>query len=111
MSKHFDLETFTLNGHTLRTVVIDGAPWFAIADIAADLSLTRANVIAEQHHLRELIARNEAQIKEIGARTGKIAGALAKVEWRKQRIEAAKMEIKKAEQPENFGYADEEEAA
>jgi prophage antirepressor-like protein len=41
MSKHFDLETFTFNGHTLRTAVIDGTIWFAVADVFA--SLGRAN--------------------------------------------------------------------
>lgn len=33
MTKHFDLETFTFNGHTLRTVKIDGEPWFVATDV------------------------------------------------------------------------------
>ena len=32
-SKSFDLETFTFNGHMLRTVVIDGKPWFVFGDV------------------------------------------------------------------------------
>lgn len=35
----FDLETFTFNGKTLRTVVIDGKPWFAAIDVLAALGL------------------------------------------------------------------------
>jgi prophage antirepressor-like protein len=33
MSKHFDLETFTFNGHTLRTVTLDGTLWFVGKDV------------------------------------------------------------------------------
>lgn len=35
----FDLETFTFNGHALRTVVIDGKPWFVSSDVARCLNL------------------------------------------------------------------------
>lgn len=42
MSKHFDLETFTFNGHTLRTVVIDGALGFVLVDIARAIELDRS---------------------------------------------------------------------
>lgn len=37
--KSFDLETFTYNGHTLRTVLIDGKPWFSALDAAAAINL------------------------------------------------------------------------
>lgn len=33
MGKHFDLNTFTFNGHTLRAVMIDGKPWFHNKDV------------------------------------------------------------------------------
>lgn len=39
MSKHFDLETFTFNGHTLRTVLLDGEPWFSAIDAMSCLGL------------------------------------------------------------------------
>lgn len=39
--KSFDLETFTFNGKTLRTVVIYGKPWFVIKEIADILELER----------------------------------------------------------------------
>ncbi len=35
------LETFTFNGHTLRTVVIDGEPWFAVRDVTRALNLSQ----------------------------------------------------------------------
>lgn len=43
-SKSFDLETFTFNGKTLRTVVIDGKPWFVAPDIFLLLGMAPSNV-------------------------------------------------------------------
>lgn len=35
----FDLNTFTFNGHTLRTVMLKGEPWFVLQDIYRCLGL------------------------------------------------------------------------
>lgn len=35
----FDLNTFTFNGHTLRTILIDGKPWFLAADVCRALGM------------------------------------------------------------------------
>lgn len=37
--KSFDLNTFTYNGHTLRTVTIDGKPWFVAVDVCRALGV------------------------------------------------------------------------
>lgn len=39
-AKSFDLETFTFNGRTLRTVLIDGAPWFLLTEVLDILGIT-----------------------------------------------------------------------
>lgn len=40
MSKHFDLETFTFNGRTLRTVTLDGTLWFVGPDVLRAIGIT-----------------------------------------------------------------------
>ncbi|KQB13207.1 hypothetical protein H9N28_08105 [Rhodobacter capsulatus] len=41
--KSFDLNTFTFNDVTLRTVLIDGNPWFALIDVLALVGIAPTN--------------------------------------------------------------------
>lgn len=59
MSNHFDLETFTFNGHTLRTVVIDGKPWFFAVDVCLALGLSRKNVT---YYIQVALDRSEIRL-------------------------------------------------
>ena len=44
--KSFDLNTFTYNGITLRTVLIDGKPWFVAADVSRALDQRVKNFVS-----------------------------------------------------------------
>ena len=49
--KSFDLNTFTYNGHTLRTVVRGGKPWLVVADILEALGLNRWKASHHRYHM------------------------------------------------------------
>lgn len=49
--KSFDFDTFTYNGHTLRTVVRDGKPWLVVADILEALGLNRWKASHHRYHM------------------------------------------------------------
>lgn len=54
MSKNFDLNTFTFNAKTLRTVTIDGEPWFSAPDVLDCLGHSRNLSGSASRHLRSL---------------------------------------------------------
>lgn len=52
----FDLNTFTFNGHTLRTVILDGKPWFALLDVLSVLGLGTSNAF---NYTRRYLSQGE----------------------------------------------------
>lgn len=48
---HTDVQTFDFNGLTLRALLVEGEPWFVLADLVKALALTNASVVANR--LRE----------------------------------------------------------
>ncbi|WP_237185525.1 BRO family protein [Rothia nasimurium] len=48
---HADVQTFDFNGLTLRALLVEGEPWFVLADLVKALGLTNASVVANR--LRE----------------------------------------------------------
>lgn len=78
--KPFDLETFTYNGHTLRTVVIDGKLWFLVKDVGAALrqhpaaiaqSVRAATDVSEVMVIRRKEAFKEAPLEVLVELLGK----------------------------------------
>ena len=72
MSKHFDLETFTFNGHALRTVTIDGEPWFSSPDALDCLGQSRnasgsagRNLRSLDESERRVINKSNASISDV----------------------------------------------
>lgn len=43
-----DLELFTYEGHQVRTVLVEGEPWFVLADLCRVLDLTNPSMVAER---------------------------------------------------------------
>lgn len=52
----FDLETFTFNGKTLRTISVDGTIWFPNADIARVIGLDASSITA---NVKDLLTDDE----------------------------------------------------
>lgn len=61
MSKHFDLETFTFNGHTLRYDMIDGEPWFSAKDALILVGVDYASVKGARHYLPDDMGADETR--------------------------------------------------
>lgn len=61
MSKHFDLETFTFNGHTLRYDMIDGDPWFSAKDALILVGVDYDSVKGARHYLPDDMGADETR--------------------------------------------------
>lgn len=83
MSKHFDLETFTFNGHTLRYDMIDGDPWFSAKDDLILVGVDYDSVKGARHYLPDDMGADETREGKLlppesfggkggGAREGKL---------------------------------------
>lgn len=61
MSKHFDLETFTFNGHTLRYDMIDWEPWFSAKDALILVGVDYDSVKGARNYLPDDMGADETR--------------------------------------------------